>query len=169
MIKFNWSKEELNILLQKIKELNIDISYFNIEEDTSNSALLNIGTDNIDNAIPVLLEILNTNKYLFLKTEDGYKKFILKNIFFIESFSNYSIVKDNSKFGVIVYESLINLEKILSNYSFIRISKTHLVNVIHIDSIKASLNSKLVLVLDNGSNISVTRSYVKGFKQKLLS
>ncbi len=63
---------------------------------------------------------------------------------------------------------LYELEAFLSEKDFIRISKSHIVNINKISKLKPELNRTLLLTLCDGEQLSVSRNYVKQFK-KLLS
>ena len=62
---------------------------------------------------------------------------------------------------------LYELEELLENKDFIRVSKYCLVNIGKIDYIRSALNSKLDLQMKNGDHCEVNRSYLKDFKAAL--
>lgn len=69
-----------------------------------------------------------------------------------------------------VFESplkLYQLEKVLECSDFVRISKDALVNLMKIEQVTPQLNRNLLLVLKNHEKISLSRRYVKAFKDKL--
>ena len=59
------------------------------------------------------------------------------------------------------------LEQILTERNFVRVSKSFLVNIAHIDLIKPMLNSKLKLIMSNKDVVEVNRTYVKSFKERM--
>lgn len=67
----------------------------------------------------------------------------------------------------IVRQKLYELEEMLANHYFIRVSKYALVNINRIDYIKPALNSKLILIMENGEELEVNRHYYKAFKKAL--
>ncbi len=85
----------------------------------------------------------------------------------------YFIVEDDEVFGVLnstrllIKTKLYEIEELLKNKDFIRISKYCLVNIGKIDYIKPALNSKLDLLLKNSEHLEVNRSYLKNFKKAL--
>ncbi len=62
---------------------------------------------------------------------------------------------------------LYEIEEQLSHYGFIRISKSTLVQISFIRSVKVELNHKLRLTLENGEQLIVSRSYAEQLKQNL--
>ncbi|MCM1101245.1 MAG: LytTR family transcriptional regulator DNA-binding domain-containing protein [Acetatifactor muris] len=69
-----------------------------------------------------------------------------------------------------VYETrqkLYELEETLKEKHFLRVSKSVLVNLMKIESIKASLNGRFMAVLQNGEQIIVSRKYVPELKKAL--
>jgi len=62
---------------------------------------------------------------------------------------------------------LYELESFLSEKDFIRISKSHIVNINKITKLKPELNRTLLLTLCDGEQLSVSRNYVKQFKELL--
>ncbi len=85
----------------------------------------------------------------------------------------YFIVEDDEVFGVLnstrllLKTKLYEIEELLKNKDFIRISRYCLVNIGKIDYIKPALNSKLDLLLKNSEHLEVNRSYLKNFKKAL--
>lgn len=62
---------------------------------------------------------------------------------------------------------LYELEELLQDKDFIRVSKYCLVNIGKIDYIQSAFNSKLDLQMANGDHCEVNRSYLKAFKEAL--
>lgn len=85
-----------------------------------------------------------------------------KDIFYIESVDKKTFVylKEN----VLETESkLYELEETLSNYSFLRISKSCIANISLVEKIRIMINRNLMLTMENGEKIIVSRRYVKKF------
>lgn len=69
-----------------------------------------------------------------------------------------------------VYETsyrLYELEEILKPKRFQRISKSMLVNLMKIQSIKPALNGRFTILLKSGEKVIISRNYVKAFKSAL--
>ncbi|TDL88851.1 response regulator [Vibrio vulnificus] len=62
-------------------------------------------------------------------------------------------------------DPLIVLERKLDTRSFLRVHRSFIVNVIHISEIQPWFNSTYNLIMSDGSNIPVSRTYVKELKQ----
>jgi DNA-binding LytR/AlgR family response regulator len=59
------------------------------------------------------------------------------------------------------------LEEVLEPHHFVRISKSLVVNLMKIDSIKPFVNARFLCKLKNGEEIIISRKYVKDLKNKL--
>ncbi|MFJ5758542.1 LytR/AlgR family response regulator transcription factor [Neobacillus sp. NPDC093182] len=66
-----------------------------------------------------------------------------------------------------VSETLIVLEKKLTNTKFLRVHRSFIVNIDYIVEIEPWFNSTYNLIMKNGSKVPVSRTYVKGLKQIL--
>ncbi len=83
---------------------------------------------------------------------------------------HYFIVEGDTLYGVlhdtrlIVKMKLYEVEELLNDKGFIRISKYSIVNIGKIDYIKTALNSKLDLLMRNKEHLEVNRGYLKEFK-----
>lgn len=88
------------------------------------------------------------------------------DIYYIESIDNKVFAYTKNK----VYEinqKLYVLENILPNKYFFRASKSMIINISKIVSIKSLFNSKIQANLDNDENVIISRSNVAIFKEKL--
>ena len=68
------------------------------------------------------------------------------------------------------YESrqkLYELEEMLGGRRFVRISKSVIVNLMEVDSIKPALNGRYLCRLTNGEDVIISRKYVPDFREKL--
>lgn len=84
--------------------------------------------------------------------------------FIIES-DEVVAVLNQAKFDVKM--KLYEVEELLQDKHYIRVSKYALVNINKIDYIKPALNSKLLLLMKNGDEVEVNRRYYKAFKKTL--
>lgn len=69
-----------------------------------------------------------------------------------------------------IYETalkLYELEEQLSDVGFFRGGKSCIINLRHIESLKADLNRKIQVTLDNGEKLMVSRQYAEGLKHRL--
>ena len=69
-----------------------------------------------------------------------------------------------------VYETrqrLYELEELLREKHFLRVSKSMLLNLMKISSIKPALNSRFIAVLQTGEEIVISRKFVPDLKKAL--
>ncbi|MBR3474718.1 MAG: LytTR family transcriptional regulator DNA-binding domain-containing protein [Oscillospiraceae bacterium] len=69
-----------------------------------------------------------------------------------------------------VYETpyrIYELESLLKPKSFLRVSKSMLLNLMKIRSIQPAFNGRLTAVLNSGEEVIISRSYVKDLKSAL--
>ena len=62
---------------------------------------------------------------------------------------------------------LYELEELLKKKSFLRISKSMIVNLMKITSVRPALNGRFSAILKNGEEIIISRKYVPAMKQVL--
>ena len=62
---------------------------------------------------------------------------------------------------------LYELEDLLENKSFLRISKSMIVNLMKISSVRPALNGRFSAVLKNGEEVIISRKYVPSLKSVL--
>lgn len=63
--------------------------------------------------------------------------------------------------------TLASCEEMLWNYGFVRVSKSNLINIYKIRSLKPDLNMRVYASFDNGERICINRSYKKSFNDYL--
>lgn len=69
-----------------------------------------------------------------------------------------------------VYESdfpLYELERQLAEYGFFRVSKSFLIHLPSIQSLKADINRRIRITMTNGEQIIASRQYADGLKKRL--
>ena len=87
-------------------------------------------------------------------------------IFYIESVDKRTFIYDEHN----VYESeyrLYQLEEQLPKAAFVRVSKSCIVNIGKLKSIRTLVNSRLEATLINEEKITVTRKYIADIRRKL--
>ena len=133
-----------------------------IKNDTK-SLSIGIEFDSFDEKDKVLASIQNMNtKIPCYKRE---KKYLLNidSIYYIDLIDKNTFIftKDDC------FESplwLYQIEELL-NEDFIRASKSTLFNMQHIKSLKADIGSRVIVYLDTGDQILVSRKYAIEFKK----
>ena len=90
----------------------------------------------------------------------------VSDVFYIEAVDNKTFIYTQSE----VYETrqkLYEFEELLKNKRFLRISKSALLNLMKISSIKPALNGRFTAVLYSGEEMVISRKYVPEFKKAL--
>ncbi|MCM1039336.1 MAG: LytTR family transcriptional regulator DNA-binding domain-containing protein [Ruminococcus sp.] len=90
----------------------------------------------------------------------------VSDVFYIEGVDNKVFIYCENQ----VYETrqkLYELEEALKEKYFLRVSKSVLLNLMKIESIKASLNGRFTAVFQNGEQVIVSRKYVPELKKAL--
>jgi len=88
------------------------------------------------------------------------------NIFYIEAVDNKVFIYTDGN----VYEAkqkLYELEEILKEKHFLRISKSMLLNLMKVTSIKPGLNGRFIAVLNSDEKVIISRKYVPQLKEAL--
>lgn len=120
--------------------------------------------------IETLLNNLQSNydsKKIAIPTSTGVEMYSVKEILYFEGDGNYSRIITNSGRDITISKTLQWLEEVLPTDIFIRIHKSHLVNLGHVKTFdKASGNT---LVLDNGAKLEVAHRRIEEITGRLLN
>lgn len=108
------------------------------------------------NFISSILIVDNNNKKLLLKVND---------IFYFSTNSPYISIYISQK-RYLHTETLKSLEKQLDNKQFVRIHKSHIVNIHKISSIESRQNGDYDITLSDNTILRLSRNYAKNFKSK---
>lgn len=90
----------------------------------------------------------------------------ISDVLYIESVDNRTFLYTQNQ----TFESkqrIYELEEVLQNRHFIRISKSSIVNLLKIQFVRPALNGRFSAVLSNGEEVIVSRKYVAEFKKTL--
>ncbi|MFJ8245391.1 LytR/AlgR family response regulator transcription factor [Peribacillus asahii] len=88
------------------------------------------------------------------------------SILFVESSEGKCMIKTKDD-AFKVSEALVALEKKLQDSSFMRVHRSYIVNIHYISEIQPWFNSTYNLIMNDGSNVPVSRTYIKELKQLL--
>ena len=116
-------------------------------------------TDNIKiNKFKLILSFKFKNKI-------GYQKIDVQDIYYFESVDERSYVytKDN------VYEckeKLYTIEETFKNTSIVRVSKSCILNITKLKSVRPFINGKFEATMLSNEKIIINRHYVSAFKKK---
>lgn len=120
-------------------------------------------TPNIENII-AMLQMMN-QQLVVTKNNENYLLDVSK-ILYIEALERKTFVYANDD----IYESklkLYEMEERLCQSGFLRVSKSCLVHLKFIKSIKNDVERKLRLTLENGEQIMVSRQYAEEIKKRM--
>lgn len=99
--------------------------------------------------------------------EKGAERFIgASEIYYIESVDKRTFVYTNDSFFQ-TEQRLYQLEQELAASGFVRVSKSCIVNINSLESIKPLFNSRMEATLKNGEKLNITRKYLGNIKQAL--
>ena len=139
-----------------------------VEEDASlKETEITIKCREKDEKINKLIEMISTYYINVTGKKDGENyRLSLDDIYYFEAVENrvFAYVKKD------VYEvnyKIVELEEVLKNTSFIRVSRTVILNILKIERVSTLVNGRILSCLDNGEKMIITRLYAKEFKRKL--
>lgn len=98
--------------------------------------------------------------------DDRMYEIAVSDIFYIESVDNKTFIYCKNR----EYETkqkLYELEEMLRDKHFLRVSKSVLLNLMKVSSIKPALNSRFTAVLFSGEQVVISRKYVPELKKAL--
>lgn len=143
--------------------MKIEIDVREEYQDTEVKIFCNRLTPDIENIIATL-RILN--RQLTVKKEGEIYLLDVCEVIYAESIDKKTFVYT----GTEVYESdfkLYELEQQLNQCGFFRASKSCMVQLKYIRSLKADINRKIRATLENGEQIMISRQYADELKRKL--
>ncbi|MFU8786544.1 MAG: LytTR family DNA-binding domain-containing protein [Candidatus Izemoplasmataceae bacterium] len=171
MFKLKVSKDKRAYIKEKLKivESNRYDYVLTMDPSLTEPDKINIVFSEKDlDQISGILDTIIKGEDVFITGYDeiGQKNIEARNIqYFIVEADDVLAVVGKSRF--IVKLKLYEIEDLLNNKYFIRVSKYALVNMNKIEYIKPALNSKLSLLMKNGEEVEVNRHYYKSFKKAL--
>ena len=157
-------KERLNMIETPKYDYVVTDDKELVEEDKLNIVFNHSDIPRVSKMMDLIA--LGEELYLTGSNEFGQKNVESRNF-------NYFVVDGDDVYGVLgsirllIRMKLYEIEEILINKNFIRVSKYCLVNIGKIEYIKPAINSKLDLLMKNGEQLEVNRGYYKDFKQAL--
>lgn len=168
-IKFaSFAKEKIRQMLLLDDSLKIDLlisdDVSNVEPDCIN---LILPVDQIEDLVTWLqyYKKASGNK-LIGRNARGESMLALAEVIYIESFGN-DVIATLAKGEYYLQLKLYQLEEELASEGFLRISKSMIINVAHVESIYSGFNGKIVLNMTLKKTVEVNRSYTKAFKAYL--
>lgn len=157
-------KEKLNIVDGKDYEYVITTDPSLTEEDKINIVFPEEESEKVNRILDAIVK--GEDIFITGENEHGIKHLESRKIhYFMVVDDDVRAFLNNASF--IVKHKLYELEALLKDKYFIRVSKYALVNINKIDYIKPAFNSKLLLLMRNGEEVEVNRRYYKTFKKTL--
>lgn len=103
-----------------------------------------------------------TDDYLFIKTDgkNNFEKVYIYDICYVEGLKNYVAIHLNDK-QIITYNTLKHIENSLLAYDFIKIHKSYIVSVNHIEKTSS------ISVFINNNELPLGDTYKKGFFSRI--
>ena len=133
----------------------------------SEKEYIEIGCHRKDERVDEIIRFIRSREGILKGTkEDRQYSLALPDILYIEAVDEKTFIyleKD-------CYEScrrLYEFEEALASRNFARISKSVVVNLMKITSIRPSLNGRFSCVLTNGEQVIISRKYVPDIREKL--
>lgn len=136
-----------------------------IECKEDNNLEIVIRCNKVDDNVKKIISLLEDNKFIIGKLNNRSYQIMINDIYYIEANEDRVFLYCKDK----VYETnmrLYELEDKLKTYSFIRISKSSLLNLDKLNSVKALLNGRYEAMLINNEKLIINRHYVNEFKKK---
>ncbi len=128
---------------------------------------IKIGCHKVDSNVKEIVHFIKSRQGS-IDVKDGEMKYNIPivDIFYVESVDDRTFIYLSGD----CYETahkLYELEEILNERRFIRISKSVIVNLLKIECVKPALNGRYLCHLTNGEDVIISRKYVLKFKEKL--
>ena len=144
----------------------LKVSVRQISEDLEERAIIQCYEVN-DDVKSIVSFIKSTCATLAGYTEDRVTQIPLQDIFFVEAVDNRVFACTLKK----VYElkcKLYEFATLYENRRFFRCSKSFVINLMKIDSVRPILNGRFCATMFNGEEVIISRQYVPELKKRLL-
>ena len=128
---------------------------------------IEIGCHKKDERIDEIVRFIRSREGILKGTKDDRQySLALPDILYIEAVDEKTFIyleKDCYESGRRLYE----FEEVLASRNFARISKSVVINLMKITSIRPSLNGRFSCVLTNGEQVIISRKYVPDIREKI--
>lgn len=136
-----------------------------IECKEDNELEIVIRCNNIDDEVRRIIALFEEKHVIIGKLDNRSYQIKVDDIYYLEANEDRMFIYCKDK----VYETslrLYELEDTLDPRMFVRISKSILLNLNKLASVRAMLNGRYEAYLINDEQLIITRHYVSGFKEK---
>lgn len=114
-----------------------------------------------------LIYKLKSREYaIFGYAGDEIRRIVPENVYYFESVDNKVFIYCNKDVLETKYK-LYEIENELGGADFLRVSKSVILNITKIKSLRPAFNGRLEADLNNGEKIIISRQYVMDLKKKL--
>lgn len=128
---------------------------------------LSIECHEVDAKVNAIVKFVKSLSKTFSgQLDDQRYEIAIQDIYYLESVDNRTYLYTRDKVYAI-QERIYEVEEILKEASFLRISKAVVVNLLRIKSIKPALNGRFSAELFNGEEVIISRKYVQSFKDRI--
>lgn len=119
---------------------------------------------NITPEIEKVISALNLiDKQLAVKKGSEYFLINIADVFYIEVVDKKTFVYTRDNY----YETDLKLYELEEQYEFFRASKSCIINLKYINSLKADFDRKIKVTMENNEKLIVSRQYAVGLKERL--
>lgn len=129
--------------------------------------MVEIRCHQITDEVRELISFVKSRQGQLTASQDGHRFEIpVVDLFYAESVDERVFLytaRDSYEIRMKLYE----LESLLKSRHFLRISKSMLVNLMKISSVRPALNGRFSALLKNGEEVIISRKYVPALKQTL--
>lgn len=138
-----------------------------IHDPTADETEITIVCRDIDEDVQRVLAAVNSVNCRLTGTKDG-QTFLLepRDVIYIDTADKKTFIYTQNE----VYETplrLYELERQLPPSDFFRANKSCIAGIRHIRSVKADIDGRLLLTMDSGDKLWVSRQYAADFRKKI--
>ena len=130
---------------------------------------LNKGSVDLDKIAQILSGKGNSefSSHLFVQKSDKYLNVPIGDILHLEASGDYTIIS-TAEDQFLSSSGIGRLEKKLDPTVFIRVHRSTIINIKHLKEIEKHFNGGLIVKMKNGKSFSVSRTYAKAIRKKVI-
>ena len=136
------------------------------QSDGFGESEISVKYETLDDRLESIISYIQQNDFSLYGVKDGETKVIsTDDVFYFDSTDERTFIYLESD----VYEcslKLYELEQQLAGANFVRISKSCIVNIMKLDSVRPLINSRYEAKLENGERLIISRHYLPDFKRR---
>lgn len=120
----------------------------------------------MDAKLKKLLETVRLYSFSVMGVQDGVERPVpLEEIFYFDSADNKTFLYLKNEV-LSCSQKLYELETLLADTAFVRISKNCIVNTMAVSHVQAQFSGRLLARLQNGESVVVSKHYARAFREK---